>query len=82
MLDNTIFYVVDIDGVKTLRERHHGKLFFVIYLDAFPEIVTQHVCKHGDSENKITKRLANDSVMFADLEGLKSDVIIYDNRPF
>ncbi len=80
MLDERELYVIDIEGVKTLRERYHGKPLVVIYLDITPEEAARRMRERGDSEEKITKRLANDAVMFADLEGLAADYVIDANR--
>ena len=80
MLDERELYVIDIEGVKTLRERYHGKPIVVIYLDITPEEAARRMRERGDSEEKISKRLANDEVMFADLEGLAADYVIDANR--
>ena len=52
----------------------------VIYLDITPEEAARRMRERGDSEEKISKRLANDEVMFADLEGLAADYVIDANR--
>lgn len=80
MLDECDLYVIDIEGVKTLRERYSGKQLVVIYLDITPEEAARRMCVRGDSEEKIQKRLANDAVMFADMEGLAADYIVDANR--
>lgn len=79
MLDECALYVIDIEGVKTLRERYHGKSLVVVYLDITPEEAARRMRVRGDSEEKIQKRLANDAVMFADMEGLAADYIIDAN---
>lgn len=79
MLDECGLYVIDIEGVKTLRERYHGKSLVVVYLDITPEEAARRMRVRGDSEEKIQKRLANDAVMFADMEGLAADYIIDAN---
>ena len=80
MLDECDLYVIDIEGVKTLRERYSGKQLVVIYLDITPEEAARRMRVRGDSEEKIQKRLANDAVMFADMEGLAADYIVDANR--
>lgn len=80
MLDECDLYVIDIEGVKTLRERYNGKPLVVIYLDITPEEAARRMRVRGDSEEKIAKRLANDAVMFADMDGLAADYIIDANR--
>lgn len=79
MLDECSLYVIDIEGVKTLRERYSGKQLVVVYLDITPEEAARRMRVRGDSEEKIQKRLANDAVMFADMEGLAADFIIDAN---
>lgn len=76
MLDESDFYVIDIDGVKTLRERYHGKQLVVVYLDIAPEVAAIRMNARGDAVEKIIKRIRNDKTMFADIEGLKPDYII------
>lgn len=79
MLDENDFYVIDIDGVKTLRERYNGKPLVVVYLDITAEEAARRMRLRGDAEGKIQKRLANDKVMFADMDGLAPDYIIDAN---
>lgn len=80
MLDECDFYVIDIDGVKTLRKRYKGKELVVVYLDITPEEAAKRMYARGASEAEVNKRLANDSIMFADLDGLAADYIIDANR--
>lgn len=80
MLDECDFYVIDIDGVKTLRKRYKGKELVVVYLDITPEESAKRMYDRGASEAEVKKRLANDAVMFADLDGLAADYIIDANR--
>ena len=80
MLDECDFYVIDIDGVKTLRKRYKGKELVVVYLAITPEEAAKRMYARGASEAEVNKRLANDAVMFADLDGLAADYIIDANR--
>lgn len=80
MLDECDFYVIDIDGVKTLRKRYKGKELVVVYLDITPEESAKRMYDRGATEVEVKKRLANDAVMFADLDGLAADYIIDANR--
>lgn len=79
MLDDCDMYVVDIEGVKTLRERYNRKEIVVVYLDITTEEATKRMRIRGDSEDKIQRRLANDAVMFADLDGLAADYVLDAN---
>jgi guanylate kinase len=79
MLDECDMYVVDIEGVKTLRERYNGKDVVVVYLDITSEEAASRMRARGDSEEKIQRRLANDKVMFADLDGLAADYVLDAN---
>ncbi len=63
-----------------MRERYAGKELVVVYLDISEEEATRRMRNRGDSEAKITKRLANDREMFSDMEGLHPDYIIDANR--
>lgn len=80
MLDNADFYVIDIEGVKTLRDRYAGKKLVVVYLDVTPDVAAERMKKRGDSDEKIKKRLANDAIMFSDIKGLAPDYVIDANR--
>ena len=79
MLDECDFYVIDIDGVKTLRKRYKGKELVVVYLDITPEEAAKRMYDRGASEAEVNKRLANDAIKFADLDGLAADYIINAN---
>jgi hypothetical protein len=82
MLDDANFYVIDIDGVKTLRQRYNGKKLCVIYLDLPTDEAIERMRKRGDSEEKISVRLANDAVKFADVDGLAPDYVIDAGRSY
>ena len=47
MLDECDFYVIDIDGVKTLRKRYKGKELVVVYLDITPEEAAKRMYARG-----------------------------------
>lgn len=82
MVDEADFYVIDIAGVKMLRECYHDKDIVVVYLAITPEEAARRMRMRGDSEEKIAKRLANDAEMFADMDGLAPDYIIDANGDF
>lgn len=82
MLDEADLYVIDIDGVKMLRQKYQNKPLMVVYLDISPEVAAQRMRSRGDGEAKITKRLANDARMFQDVEGLAADYVIDASRDF
>lgn len=79
MLDECDMYVVDIEGVKTLRERYNRKDIVIVYLDITSEEAASRMRARGDSEEQIQRRLANDKVMFADLDGLAADYVLDAN---
>ena len=80
MLDDCDFYVIDIAGVKTLRENYHAPQLVVIYLDVPSDRAAARMRSRGDSPEKIQQRLENDKKMFSNVEGLKPDYIIDASR--
>lgn len=74
MVDECDLYVIDVAGVKYLREHYHGKEICVIGLDADENTLYARMLSRGDSENKATQRILHDREQFAHMEDV-CDVI-------
>lgn len=74
MVDKAQLYVIDIPGVKTLQERYVGKPIKTVYIDCDKETLRKRMLERGDSEEAVTKRMANDDVMFAEENTFPFDV--------
>ena len=58
-------YVVDVEGLKQLRENYHEKPIIAIYLDVPSEICAKRMEQRGDSDEAIMQRLQHDADAFA-----------------
>lgn len=67
-IDENDLYVIDVPGVKSLKERYHGKKGIVVFgLLADEAVVRERMKKRGDSNEKITERLNRDVKAFKDV---------------
>lgn len=81
LIEQNDLYVIDPAGVEFLRNEYHGsKEIQIIGLTAAPDVLHRRMKKRGDSEDKISRRLANDSVAFRSLNDL-SDILISSEGP-
>ena len=67
-IDENDLYVIDIPGVKSLKQRYQGKKGIVVFgLIADEDIVRERMKKRGDSDEKIKERLCRDVKAFQSL---------------
>lgn len=65
MNENDI-YILDIAGLRELRQTYKDKDIVSIFLDCNDEILKERMTKRGDSEQAIADRIQNDAIMFRD----------------
>lgn len=66
MLDGCDLYIVDVAGVKTLKENYDNFKVIGLYLDE--EECRNRMSARGDSDDNIESRLENDRKMFAGMD--------------
>lgn len=75
-VDENDIYVIDVVGIKELKEKYHGKKgICVIGLGLSEEGAASRMRRRGDSEENINKRLEHDKEAFAGVEEI-SDFFI------
>ena len=66
-VDESDFYIIDLDGVKTFKDKYKGnKKVVIVYLELPPLIEIIRLLKRGDSEDAIKQRVYHDIEAFAD----------------
>ena len=77
IIDQNDIYVIDPYGVKYLRRKYHGRKGVVaIRLCMTEEERIKRMIDRGDPEDKIVKRIMQDTVSFSD-EGINDDEVVY-----
>ena len=67
-IDNSDVYVVDIPGLKMLREKYHGlKRIVAVGLMVSEGVARDRMLSRGDSDEKVKSRISEDNTAFADL---------------
>lgn len=67
-IDNSDVYVVDIPGLKMLREKYHGpKRIIAVGLMVSEGVARDRMLSRGDSDEKVRSRISEDNFAFADL---------------
>lgn len=67
-IDNSDVYVVDIPGLKMLREKYHGlKRIVAVGLMVSEEVARDRMLLRGDSDEKVKSRISEDNTAFANL---------------
>lgn len=64
LLNNSDTYIVDLCGLKQLKENYKDKKIIAIYIDVPPEIVASRMEQRGDSDEAIMSRLEHDKKVF------------------
>lgn len=64
LLNNSDTYIVDLCGLKQLKDNYKDKLIISIYIDAPPEIAAARMEQRGDSNEAIMSRLEHDKKAF------------------
>lgn len=75
-IDNADLYVVDMPGLKQLKELYSGKEVVSIYIDVPMEVCLERMRRRGDSEDKCWERLRHDETAF---QGVRGEVDYYVN---
>jgi guanylate kinase len=63
-------YVVDVTGLKMIKEQYHNKKIFAVYLDTPENTRVQRMKYRGDSDELILSRLKNDRKEFKEAKEL------------
>lgn len=67
-IDDSDVYVVDIPGLKMLREKYHGlKRIVAVGLMVSEGVARDRMLSRGDSDEKVKSRISEDNTAFADL---------------
>ena len=80
-VDESDIYIVDIPGVKSIKERYHNKGIVVIGIEADKETRKHRMKERGDSASSIASRLMLDAQEFADMH-LYTDRVINNDMVF
>ena len=74
-VEESVLYVVDIAGIKELKEKYKGKKnIVVVYIDTPMNIRLERMLKRGDGD-KAWDRLKHDYEAFRDVRGLTDYVV-------
>ena len=68
-VDESDLYVIDVPGLKQLKELYHGKEIISIYIDVPMETCLERMRRRGDSEDKCWDRLRHDDGSFQGVRG-------------
>lgn len=69
LVDASDTYVIDVAGVKYLKEKYHGKKNInTITLRCSETVVRNRMAARGDSEEKINERIEHDALAFMDID--------------
>lgn len=68
-VDMSDLYVIDVPGLKQLKELYHGKEIISIYIDVPMEVCLERMRNRGDSEDKCWERLRHDDEAFRGVRG-------------
>ena len=77
MLDDCDIYIVDPDGIKSLRQNYNN--FKVIGLQLDKRICIERMKNRGDSLADIQKRITNDDIMFNNFTDICDYIIDANN---
>lgn len=66
--DDSDVYVVDVEGLKQLRDQYNKKIILSFYVETSPDIRIQRMRLRGDTEKEIEERLNVDKKEFAEVE--------------
>lgn len=68
-VDDADLYVIDVPGLKQLKQLYHGKKIISIYIDVPMEDCLNRMRRRGDSEDKCWERLRHDDDAFRGVKG-------------
>lgn len=66
-LDKNDIYIIDPQGLESLKQNYDGKFLFVVYLDANEYFCTQRMLMRGDNIEKVGERIEHDREAFEDV---------------
>lgn len=80
-LDNADLYILDLDGLKTLKERYKTRPIVSIIVNADKDIRRQRMTIRGDNKSKIEERIQFDENAFPveEIKRMRFDFIISNN---
>ena len=68
-VEQSDLYVIDVDGVKELVSRYHGKKKMVaVFFDINEGICKNRMLARGDGAEAVEQRIRHDAIAFADAE--------------
>lgn len=79
MLDRADLFVVDKEGIKTLKEYYNTRKVVIIALKCPNNILKQRMFSRGDSEEQVNKRIIHDKDAFDGYLSLTDYIIDADN---
>lgn len=79
-VNNADFYIIDMVGLKELKETYKDKKIISIYVEVNEATRRLRMEDRGDSEEKINERIDNDKKAFADVETEHWDCIVRNSR--
>ena len=79
-VDNSDFYIIDINGLKHLQDTYRDRKIITIYVETNEATRRLRMEERGDSEEKIEERIENDRKAFADVDSQHWDCIIRNSR--
>ena len=79
-VDNADFYIIEMDGLKKLKDTYKDRHLITIYVDVNEATRKLRMEERGDSEEKIEERIKNDREAFADVDSQHWDCIIRNSR--
>lgn len=68
MLKDCSLYVIDVEGIKTLKRLYKERPIIVIGLSDKEHVRALRMFDRGDSIEKVKDRIVNDRIMFADFD--------------
>lgn len=79
LINESDLYVIDIAGIKTLKDRYKDKKYISINIRCDDSFIVSNMKARGDSEEKITSRLENDKKMFEEEKEFPFNYIVYND---
>lgn len=79
-VDNADFYIIDMVGLKKIKETYKDKKIISIYVEVNEATRRLRMEDRGDSEEKINERIDNDKKAFTNVENEHWDCIVRNSR--
>lgn len=79
-VNNADFYIIDMAGLKELKEAYKDKKIISIYVEVNEATRRLRMEDRGDSEEKINERIDNDKKAFANVENEHWDCVVRNSR--